>query len=312
MTRQSAAELARAESMSEGGVAALGVEEIPIRTVETASSLALAAAKEALQRSAIDALQVDVIIDYSILPQEYLVPAWNMSNKLQHELGATKAFTVGFSGGASVNFLTALSSATAVLQTDGKLKTALLVAGDVALPGNRILKTNAPLTVLGDSGGAMVLRRDAERAIVVDAEIITRGENHNVYYIPSGALASDDPQNYRVSIDGARYDSALASHHLRDTVQMLLERNALSIQDVSCAILPNLSRAHHARLEEMLGLRPEQVCACKLRDHGHLQGTDFVANYLAVTDRNGMKPGDHVLLVSDGMGTMSGAALVRY
>jgi 3-oxoacyl-[acyl-carrier-protein] synthase-3 len=311
-TRKSARDLATGESIPEDQVHSLGIQEVAVCDVETASSLALEAAREALQRAAVDAAQVDVIVDYSILPQEYLVPAWNMSNKLQHELGATKAFTVGFSGGASANFLVALSSATAMLQTDGKLKTALLVAGDVAIRGNRILQGSGPVTILGDSGGAVVLRRDAELAIVVDAEIKTRGENHDVYYIPAGALASDDPDKYRVTIDAARYDAALASNHLQRCVQTLLERNGLSIQDVSCAILPNLSRAHHARLEEMLGLRAEQVCACRLRDHGHLQGTDLVANYLAMKGRNAMKPGDHVLLVSDGMGTMSAAVLLRY
>jgi len=312
LAKQFSSDLARAESISEDGVSGLGIEEVPVCRGETASALALAAAKEALQRAAIDPLQVDVIVDYSILPQEYLVPAWNMGNKLQHELGATKAFTVGFSGGASANVLMALSSATAMLQTDGKLKTALLVAGDVAIPGNRILQTKSPLTVLGDSGGAMVLRRDAERVIVVDAEIKTRGENHDVYYIPAGALANDDPEQYRITVDAARYDAALASNHLQDAVKALLARNGLSIQEISCAILPNLSRAHHARLQEMLGLAPAQVCACKLRDHGHLQGTDLVVNYLAMTDKNALKPGDYVLVASDGMGTMSGAVLLRY
>jgi 3-oxoacyl-[acyl-carrier-protein] synthase III len=62
----------------------------------------------------------------------------------------------------------------------------------------------------------------------------------------------------------------------------------------------------------MIGLRPEQICACKLRDHGHLQGTDMVVNYLALLERNTLQPGDRVLMVSDGMGFMSGAALLRY
>src|SRR5438552_31371 len=191
--------------------ARLGIEEVPICNGESASAMALAACQEALRRAELDVAQLDVIVDYSILPQEYLVPAWNMSNKLQHELGATKAFTVGYSGGASSNFLMALSSATAMLQTDGKLKTALLVAGDVAIPGDRVLHGSGARTILGDSGGAMVLRRDAERAIVVDVEIETRGENHDVYYIPGGALAHHEPEKYRVMLDGERYDAALAS-----------------------------------------------------------------------------------------------------
>jgi 3-oxoacyl-[acyl-carrier-protein] synthase-3 len=312
LPRKSSRDLGRTELIADDEVHALGIEQVAVREAETASSLALAAARDALQRAGIDPAQVDVIVDYSILPQEYLVPAWNMSNKLQHELGATKAFTVGFSGGASANVLMALSSATAMLQSDTKLKTALLVAGDVAIAGNRILQGSGPVTILGDSGGAVVLRRDAERAIVVDVEIETRGENHDVCYIPGGALASHDPEKYRVTIDSERYQQALASDHLKTTVRRLLERNGMTIGDIACAILPNLSRAHQSRLEEMLGLDPRQVCGCKLPDHGHLQGTDLVVNYLALMERSAINPGDHVLLVSDGMGFMSGAVLLRY
>jgi len=305
-------DLAQREGVNPATVLTLGIEEVPACDTETASSLALAAAREALQRASVEAAQVDVIVDYSILPQEYLVPAWNMSNKLQHELGATKAFTVGFSGGASGNFLMALSAATAMLQTDGKLKTALLVAGDIAIPGNHIVQGNGPVTVLGDSAGAVVLRRDAERAAVVDVEIATRGENHDVCYIPGGALERHEPAMYRLTIDGPRYEAALAGDHLKKAAARLLERSGLTIESISCAILPNVSRAHHARMLEMLGLAREQVCACKLRDQGYLQGTDFVVNYLALTERNALKPGDHVFMVSDGMGYMSAAALLRY
>ncbi len=72
----------------------LGIASVPVCEEETGSSLALAASQEALRRAEVGADSVDVIVDFSILPQEYLVPAWNMSNKLQHELGARKAFTV--------------------------------------------------------------------------------------------------------------------------------------------------------------------------------------------------------------------------
>src|SRR5690349_6148216 len=119
--------------------ARLGIEEVPICNGEGGSAMALAASQEALSKVGLTADQLDFIVDYTILPQEYLVPAWNMSNKLQHELGAKKAFTVGFSGGGATNFLVALSSAAALLQANEKLSSALLVAADVTIRGNRIL-----------------------------------------------------------------------------------------------------------------------------------------------------------------------------
>jgi 3-oxoacyl-[acyl-carrier-protein] synthase-3 len=113
--------------------ARLGIKQVPIQNgdaSETASNMAVAAGREALQRAKVDPLTVDVVVEYSIMPQEYLVPVWNMSNKVQAETGASKSFVVGFSGGDSSNFMVALSSAAAMLSENDSMKTALLVTGD--------------------------------------------------------------------------------------------------------------------------------------------------------------------------------------
>ncbi len=38
---------------------------------------------------------VDVVVEYSIMPQEYLVPVWNMSNKVQAEVGSQQVVCRG-------------------------------------------------------------------------------------------------------------------------------------------------------------------------------------------------------------------------
>ena len=108
--------------------ARLGIEQVHLQNgaaSETASNMAVAAGREALQRAKVDPQTVNVVVEYSIMPQEYLVPVWNMSNKVQAEVGATKSFVVGFSGGGSSNFMVALSSAAAMLSENEALKTAL-------------------------------------------------------------------------------------------------------------------------------------------------------------------------------------------
>src|SRR5204863_659195 len=131
---------------------------------------------------------VNVVVEYSIMPQEYLVPVWNMSNKVQAEVGAPKSFVVGFSGGGASNFMVALSSAVAMLSENEALKTALLVTGDTTIPGNRVLNPREPVTVLGDGASALVLQRDASSGVVIDTELWSDGANHDVCYIPGGSL----------------------------------------------------------------------------------------------------------------------------
>src|SRR6476620_4986941 len=174
--KRSVAELFREEGANvDSDVAArLGIDRIPLSNgaaAETASNMAVAASREALEKAKIAPTLVDVVVEYSIIPQEYLVPVWNMSNKVQAEVGATKSFVVGFSGGGSSNFMVALSAAAAMLSENESMKTALLVTGDTTIPGNRVLNPADPVTIMGDGASAIVLQRDAPGAVVIDTEL---------------------------------------------------------------------------------------------------------------------------------------------
>src|SRR5262245_26958036 len=132
----------------------LGVESVHLARGQTASALALEAARRALTAAEVDAASLDLIVDYSTLPQEYLAPAWNMSNRIQAELGAKNAWTVGFSGAGASGLPLALDCARAVLSGDEGSGTALLVGADVTIPGNRVLNPENPVAVMGDGASA--------------------------------------------------------------------------------------------------------------------------------------------------------------
>ena len=292
--------------------ARLGIDQVPISDGETASAMAITACQEALSRAQLDVAQLDVILDYTILPQEYLVPAWNMSNKLQYELGAKKAFTVGFSGGGATNFLVALSSAAALLQANENLKSALLVAADVTIPGNRVLNPADPITIMGDSAGAMILVKGGDGNQVIDTELYSEGRNHDICYIPGGALANpDDPTLYRMVLDKKRYDQAPKTETLQRLSARLLERQGVKREEVTYALYPNLSAEDQTQFAEALGFAPEQIETENRKAHGHLQGTDFVLNYLSMVEKGLVEKGRYVLAASHGMGFLAGVTLLR-
>lgn len=292
--------------------ARLGIEEVPLCEGETPSAMALQACQEALSRAELDVANLDVIVDYSILPQEYLVPAWNMSNKLQHELGARKAFTVGFSGGGASNFLVALSSAAALLEANDSLQSALLVAADVTIPGNRILHPTDPVSILGDSAGALVLRKGIEGSFILDTELRSQGSYHDVCYIPGGALAHpDDPSLYAMKLDKSRFDSALKGEVLNELLETLLRRAEVKRSDVVYALYPNLSAEDQEQFAAAMGFGPDQFDHQNRKSHGHLQGTDFIVNYLSMIESGTVEKGSCFLAASHGMGFLSGLTLLR-
>lgn len=294
----------------------LGITQVPIRSddvSESASNLAVAAGREALERARVDPLDVSVVVEYSILPQEYLVPVWNMSNKVQAETGAVKSFVVGFSGGGASNFMVALSSAAAMLSENDSMKTALLVTGDATIPGNRVLNPADPVTVMGDGASAVVLQRDAPGSIVVDTELWSDGNNHDVCYIPGGSLIHpDDITLYRMELDRTRYDAFPKGKILRRMSDKLLERSGLALSDVAAVLCSNISSEDEAALQEAFAGKISAVCAANRQTHGHLQGTDFPLNYLSLTQSGAVIQGDYVLSVSHGMGATAAVSLIRY
>ena len=313
--KRSVRDLFREEGASFGPDVAsrLGIEQVPIRNGESGSNMAVEAAREALKRAGVDPLQVDVIVEYSILPQEYLVPVWNMSNKVQGDVGATKSFVVGFSGGGATNFLVALSSAAAMLEENENLKTALLVTADITIPGNRVLNPADPVSVLGDSASAVVLQRGAPRGVVVDTELWSDGTNHDICYIPGGSLINpDDAELYRLQLDKPRYDAFPKTEVLRKMNQSLLDRAGIQLDQVASVVYPNISSEDQAQSQQVFGAKMARVCASNRESHGHLQGTDFVLNYLSMMESGELHPGDYVLAASHGMGALAGVSLLRW
>ena len=294
----------------------LGINQVHLQNgaaSETASNMAVAAGREALQRAKVDPQTVDVVVEYSIMPQEYLVPVWNMSNKVQAEVGAPKSFVVGFSGGGSSNFMVALSSAAAMLSENEALKTALLVTGDTTIPGNRVLNPTDPVTVMGDGASAVVLQRGAPGSTVVDTELWSDGNNHDVCYIPGGSLVHpEDITLYRMQLDKARYDAFPKSATLRRMSEELLKRAGLSLANVACVLCSNISADDEAAMQQAFENKVAPVCAANRAMHGHLQGTDFPLNYNSLVESGELKQGDHILAVSHGMGATAAVTLIRY
>jgi 3-oxoacyl-[acyl-carrier-protein] synthase-3 len=296
--------------------ARLGIEQVHLQNgaaSETASNMAVAAGREALQRAEVDPQTVNVVVEYSIMPQEYLVPVWNMSNKVQAEVGAAKSFVVGFSGGGSSNFMVALSSAAAMLSENEALKTALLVTGDTTIPGNRVLNPSDPVTVMGDGASAVVLQRDSPVGVVIDTELWSDGTNHDICYIPGGSLVHpEDIGLYRMQLDKTRYDAFPRSETLRRMSDRLLGRAGLTLSDVGCVLCSNISAEDEAAIQKVFENKVSPVCAANRERHGHLQGTDFPLNYLSLVEGGNVKQGDYILAVSHGMGATVAVTLLRY
>ncbi|WP_349360339.1 3-oxoacyl-[acyl-carrier-protein] synthase III C-terminal domain-containing protein [Stappia sp.] len=288
----------------------LGIAQVHVFEGESPTEMAVAVSRQALDAAGLAPTDLDAIIDFSVMPQRYVEPAWSMSNELQAELGAKGAFTLGFSGGGSANLHAALKFARALIRANDDVDTILLAAADQAIPGNRVLAAGAPVTVIGDAASAVIVRRDAPSATLVDVAARSTGARHDVLNIPGGGMAHPTRLDlYRLMLDEAHYTAADRMTELRQVVDALLARNGLTRDDIAHFITANISRDDSEAFASAMAtngrLVPGDLAAC-----GHVHSCDLVFTYLDLA-RAGGKPGDLVLIASHGMGFFRGATLVK-
>lgn len=298
------------EGLDRDGANGLGIDRVSVRAGEKGSELAAEAGRRALAEAGIEPAGLGVILDCTTSPQELLAPAWNMSNKLQHDLGAKGAFTIGLAGAGATGLLVAIDFATSLLTTDESLSSALIVASETPVPAHRVLDPDDPVTVLGDGAGALVLSRGDEGPEVLGTALATEGTAHDACYIPGGAMKHPLREDlYRPVLDRPTYESARRGARVVPLVEQLCERHGVDRATIARLVVPNYSSEADAALAAGLELTPPAGAADNRRNHGHVQATDLVLNFDSA--RAESASGDLVLLASHGMGYAAGATLVR-
>jgi len=91
--RKALADVFRDEKTSEVPLAAnvdfqrdIGIEAVHVAGDETASSIALKACRRVLKKSGVDPLEIDVIVGFTSIPEDYIAPTWSAAGYIQKEI----------------------------------------------------------------------------------------------------------------------------------------------------------------------------------------------------------------------------------
>ncbi|WP_249689314.1 hypothetical protein [Stappia sp. WLB 29] len=292
--------------------ARLGVDSVHVFEGESPTDMAVAVSRKVLETAGLTPLDLDAIIDFSMMPQRYVEPAWSMSNELQAELGAKRAFTLGYSGGHSSNLHAAIKFARALILANDDVHRVLLVASDQAIAGNRVIAgQDAPLTVLGDGASAVIVARGAGRARILGTAMRSNGALHDVLNIPGGGMKHPTRLDlYRLTLDAAKHARADRTNELKGLVDKLLARHGLSGGDIGRTITANISASDAQAVGDSLGAG-ERLVPAGFASRGHLHASDLVLNLLEL-EEEAPPAGTHVLLATHGHGFLYGATLLQY
>lgn len=288
-------------------LAELGIERVRTCGSSDPFDLMAGAAHEAVAEAGVAGDQVDSILDYSTLPGEAGVSS-ALAHRLSEVLGAKASLNLSFKFGGCAGFHLAVKQAAALMQTDARLKVALLVATDSPPPGNRSL---LPVTVQGDAGSAVVLIRDNGKGpAIVATEVLTLGHLHRVIRLEPGPAGV----GLQLCVDARMLEQEVLPIfylHFHRLVQKILADAGLRTSDIDHVVYSNLSAGDRRGFFRALGFQPDKAPITCMAECGHTFASDLVLNYVDLRKQGLVGPGQWMLFASAGIGFTWGVTLVR-
>ncbi len=321
-TRKAVEDIFREESIPAIKLAAnvdfqkdIGIEAVHVAADETAASLGLTAARQAIAEAGIDPEEIDVIVDFTSIPEDYVAPTWSAAGLLQHELGATRAFATAVNTGGCASYHATLKAVMAMMRASDRINTALLFTGDKTPANNH---TYYPITVICDGGSAVLLRKNHPRRVILAVETATVGKLHDVWYIPGfHNRAPDDDENrwFHMTSDIPKFNAEVIPINLfmfRKVMRGAMKQAGLKSADIDYYIYPTFSTWDQRSFCQGFRIPPEKIFTEGLERHGHLQETDMVLNYVDAVREGYIREGDTVMVTTNGAGFAWGAAIIRH
>lgn len=283
----------------------LGLDRVRVCGSRRPYELVRDAAVQALDQAGLSPRRVDLILDYSTLPGEesrYV----SFASLLSAELEAEGSLNLAFKAGGCAGLHLALKTAIGWMGADPDIRSALLVCGDTPPPGNRSL---LPITVQGDAGSAIVLRRDAgDGPTVLAVEAQTAGYLHDTI-----RLAERDGRT-EILVDSVRMEKEVMPVYYLNLLRLVskaLGKSSLQVTDVNHFIYSNISQRDRDGFRRMLGLPEGALPTTAMAEYGHTFASDLVINYADLRNAGRIHPGQLLLFASAGIGFAWGVTLPR-
>lgn len=294
-----------------------GVDQRHIAGTETALDLGEHAARVALDRSGLDASDIDTVLFCTQTPDHIMPPNATL---LQHRLGlGTRLpafdFTLACSG-----YVYGLFLAKSLIGS-GNARNVLFVAGDTY---SRLISPNdrGPYTLFGDGAAATIISAGDDK--IGAFELGSDGARADCFIVPAGGAREphsaysateqlDESGNRRTRehIHMRGMDVlAFAQREVPGAVERLLAREQLTIRDLDLVVFHQASRLALDYLMRALGVSPDQTYSNLDRVGNTVSASLPIAMRDAETEGR-LRTGDRVLLVGFGVGLSWGACLIR-
>jgi 3-oxoacyl-[acyl-carrier-protein] synthase-3 len=277
---------------------------------ETTASLALEAARAALEVADLSPRQLDLIIVATSTP-EHIMPA--TACLVQDALGAINAGAFDLSAACS-GFIYALGLAANGIRC-GAHKNVLVIGSETL---SRIVnwKDRSTCILFGDGAGAFVLQASSVPGGVLSSLMRSDGSGGNSLIVPAGgsrmpATAESVRTNQHfIQMDGKevyRFATRVMASAAREVVQCA----GLTLDDIALVVPHQANRRIIESAARSLNL-PEDRFVVNLDRYGNTSTASIPIALCEAVAAGRVRPNDHLVLVGFGAGLTWGAAVVQW
>lgn len=285
-----------------------GIKERRISKDENTSTIALNAAKVALENSNIKPEDIDLIV-IATATQDYFFPS--TACLVQKELGAVNATCFDVSA-ACTGFIYGVSTATQFIKT-GQSKTALVIGAEVL---SKIMDWSDRNTcvLFGDAAGAVVLQRSDEKGVI---SIFTGSDGTRGEFLACSAVPLNNVFNGREEINenkitmNGREIFKFATKIMNECIGKVLENTEYSLEDIKY-IVPhqaNIRIIEYTAKKLNVDISKFYV---NLDKYGNTSGASIPVALDEMVQKGLLNKGDKIILVGFGGGVTYGAELIEW
>lgn len=284
------------------------VERHLVEDGEASSTMAVRAARQALERADLPAFALDLIIVATSTP-DYLFPA--TACLVQDALGAIHAGAFDLEAACS-GFLYALTVGTQFIRS-GMYENVLVVASE-ALSRITNWEDRNTCVLFGDGAGAAVLRPTSERRGLLASTLGAYGAGSDLLIMPAGGSAR--PASLETVAGRQHYIHMKGNEVFRFAVrsmgqatQEVLQQAGLSVEDISLFVPHQANLRIIEALAERLGLPMERIFV-NLHRYGNMSAATIPVALCEAAEEGRLKEGDIVVATAFGAGLTWAAGVI--
>lgn len=276
------------------------------------------AAMDALKNTGIDPLEIDCILCVGEEWKEY--PLTTSALYIQDKIGATNAWGIDVANRCCTT-VSAMKMAKDMLIADEDMNVVMVVGGYRNCDYVDFADKNMSMMYnLGAGGGAVILKKNYNKNILLGSHIIADGSLARTAGVEIGGTANPiTHENLEESKKSLRLMDPVKMKERLNKVSMpnwftcidkSLEKSNMERKDIDYLAILHMKRSGHMFMLDELGLKEEQ--AIYLEEYGHIGQVDQILSLHLALEQKKVKDGSVVCMIAAGIGYVWAANIIKW